>query len=443
MKIIKKINNYIIIFLVVLFLLTAILTIVAKIPTEKVERNLKQAMLFFRENLAEITRIDEEREYSYLHIYADEIILNIIKCLDTEKPLSSVLEAKYYTENKNDMTNFKYINLIANDYEGNTEYIRYWHGSIIFIKPLLICFTLEQIYIINAIILGTLIISLISILIKKKYFSIMIAFIIAIIMSAIWYVPFTFEYIWNFYIMIIASIISIIIETKNSENKNEKLFKLFLIVGMFTCFFDFLTTEILTILVPMVIIISIRMKEKRLKNFKEEIKFLVKSLILWLIGYAGMWLAKWIVASIVLNINAMDYVKDNLAYRINGSVREFTKIELIVNAIKRNITTLYPINLIKDRIKEIIIGIVVIVICVFLSMKRKDKTKVKYTIILSMIAIIPYIRYIILSQHSYMHSFFTFRSQIPTIMCLTLILMSFIEEYPTIIWNKLKNIRGR
>lgn len=111
MKTIKKINNYIIIFLLVLFLLTTILTIVAKIPTEKVERNLKQAMLFFKENLAEITRVDEEREYTYLHVYADGIILNIIKCIDTEKPLTSILEAKYYTEHKNDMTNFKYIEL--------------------------------------------------------------------------------------------------------------------------------------------------------------------------------------------------------------------------------------------------------------------------------------------------------------------------------------------
>lgn len=439
----KKINRYIIIFIIVLFLLITILTIIAKIPTEKVERNLKQAMLYYKENLAEITMIKEDREYSYLHPYADEIILNIIKCLDTEKPLSSVLEARYYTRYKNDMSNLKYIELMANDYEGNTEYMRYWHGSIIFIKPLLILFTLEEIYIINAVILGILLIILISMLIKKGFLGIAISFIIAIIMSAIWYVPFTFEYIWNFYIMIIASIISIIIETKHSENKNEKIFKLFLIVGMLTCFFDFLTTEILTFLVPITMIFAMRMKKNEIKSLKEEIIFLIKCSIIWLIGYGGMWICKWILSSIVLNINAIDYVKENLLYRINGKVREFTKLELIFNAVKRNFLTLYPINLVKDKIIILLTIIVMCYICV-LILQRRDKKEIKYIIILSLIAIVPYIRYIVLSQHSYMHSFFTFRSQIPTIMCYNLILINLIKKYIISIKNrKIGDINGK
>ena len=122
------------------------------------------------------------------------------------KPLKSVLEAKYYTRLENDVSNDKYIELIENNYKGNTEYIRYWHGSILIIKPLLMIFTLEQIYIFFAIILVTLAIILFIQLIIKKYYSIVVSLISGLIMVAVWYVPFTFEYVWTFILMFITSI---------------------------------------------------------------------------------------------------------------------------------------------------------------------------------------------------------------------------------------------
>ena len=283
MEKIKQLVKYVITFLMIVFTLILLLAMVAKIPRKYVEKNLKEATTYFKENDREVTRVNRKRQYSYLHPYADEIILNIIYCLDTQKPLESVLEAKYYAKFQNDGSNEKYIELIENDLQANTEYLRYWHGSILIIKPLLIVLTLEQIYILNALILLMLASILIILLIKKKYYSIAISMILGLIMVAIWYVPFCFEYVWTFIIMFITSIISVRIEIKNSKNKNQKLYMLYFITGILTCFFDFLTTEIITILVPVLIVLSIRIKEKKLESLKKELIFLIKSLSLWII----------------------------------------------------------------------------------------------------------------------------------------------------------------
>lgn len=424
MKKIKQLVKYVIIFLMIVFTLILLLAMVAKIPRKYVEKNLKEAITYFKENDREVTRVNRKRQYSYLHPYADEIILNIIYCLDTQKPLESVLEAKYYTKFQNDGSNEKYIELIENDLQANTEYLRYWHGSILIIKPLLIVLTLEQIYILNALILLMLASILIILLIKKKYYSIAISMILGLIMVAIWYVPFCFEYVWTFIIMFITSIISVRIEIKNSKNKNQKLYMLYFITGILTCFFDFLTTEIITILVPVLIVLSIRIKEKKLESLKKELIFLIKSLSLWIISYSCMWLAKWTITSVVLKINAMDFVKDRAMERINGQVMGLPQRETMLLGIKENFFTLYPINIIKQKKSVVFSILIALVISLILAIDKKSKEKMKYMLLMIILGVIPYIRYIVLSNHSLRHSFFTFRSQLPTIMCIILIFIN-------------------
>lgn len=422
MSIIKNILKYTALLLIVVCLLTLLLTLVAKIPTKYVEKNLKQATDFFEENTSEVKRIKAKREYTYLHPFADQVILNIIYCLDTDKPLESVLEAKYYTDNHPDGNNYKYIDLIENNLEGDTEYLRYWHGSIVIIKPLLMFFTLEQIYIFNAIALSILLIVLIAVLIKKRQLGIVISIVISLIMISFQYVPFTFEYVWTFYLMLIVSIISVIIE--NKENTNKKLNILFFITGIITCFLDFLTTEIITVLVPLVIIVSMRFKDNRIFSFKDEFIFIIKSMFLWFIGYAGMWLAKWCLAAIFLDINVIDAVKDSLINRVNGKVFDYSIAELMRLSIKRNFYILYPLILIKNK-KWILTFIFIAHVVSFIMIFNKSKKEnFKYLLLMIIIALIPYARYIVLSNHSYRHCFFVFRSQMPTIMSIILVFIN-------------------
>lgn len=432
----KKILKYIVIFFIVMLLLLSFLVATAKIPKEMISENIKKSERCFRTH-SEIDRVKINRPYTFLHIYADAVLLNIAYYFNDEQPLTSVIEAKYYLEydkkEKLGLFDYDFERLVECEQEPNRQYLRYWHGSAGILRILLIFMDLGQIYIFNAIALIILLTILIILLIRKKAISLIISLIVSLIMIYCIVIPFCLEYTWTFFIMVITSIFATM-----WKDKSEKLNVLFFITGMLTCFFDFLSTEIITVAVPILIVLVLQAKEKKITTKKEALMLMIKLFFLWGIAYVAMWFAKWIIASIVLKTNAFKYVKTYAKRRINGKVRGVKDNKLWWEAIKRNVLALYPLNLQKNVSKLIIIPISIAVLEMVLIKKRKHKELwLSGTIIL--IGLLPYIRYIVLRNHSYNHYFFTFRSQIITIMAIILAIIYSIDiEY----WKeKIRNRR--
>lgn len=417
---IKKIVQYILVFILILLILLTLLTLTAMIPREKIINNLQESAKYL-ETKSGIEKIQNKRDYTYLHTYADSVILNIIYYIDSSKPLQSVLESKYFEFVKVD-SNVNFIQALKNNEESNQQYLRYWHGSMIIIRPLLIILNLQQIYYLFAVILYMLLIILFFML-WKKYKLLAIIMVLGMIMINIFITPFCLEYIWTIFIMIIITMLSLKLEKKG----NKDLFLLFFISGIITCFLDFLTTELLTILIPILVVLIIRNKENRVSNFKEGLIFICKSIIIWFIGYSAMWISKWVIAEIILNIRCMQDIKNQIFYRINGEINEISNMEMYIGAITKNIHTLFPINIVK-RTKKLILPIVIISVTIILLI---DKNKIKekwFSGLLFIIGIIPYIRYLTLSNHSYRHYFFTFRSQLVSIIAIAFAIMYILDN---------------
>lgn len=436
MKKVKAVGKYILIFIAVIAILLVSFVFVASIPKKYVENNLVEAVKFFRKNTMEVKFVNKEYANTWLYPYDDQIYLNIIHCMDEDKPLESVMECEYYTLSEEDGGNSKYINLIEKNLKPNNYYLRYWHGSIIFVKVFLMIMTLEQIYILNVLILSVLLSILIFILIKNKYWTILISFIIGLIMTTSWFAPFSIVYTAMYALMLSACIFSIIME--NKKVGNDKLHKLFFIIGILTCFFDFLTMELLTILVPILMILTIRIKKNDSFKFKEELIFVIKSIVLWLIGYAMTYIVKWILALIILDIDVMKYIKNAALKRVNGPVSIYSTTEIMLLGIKKNIITLFPLTkIIRSRV-DYTIPISFAVSSLILLLDIKNKEKRNFLILNLMIAVIPYFRYIILSNHSYLHYFFTFRNQMATVMSVVLIIANCLNKNKLFLEIKIK-----
>ena len=385
----KRIFKYILIYIIIVLLCVSFLTITSKISKTIIEENIKQSTKDFHTS-DEVEQVVKRRDYTFKHPYADAMILNIIYCIDTEHPLSSAMEAKYYSERpekkeENKKISYDFEKMIENKEVGNTQYLRYWHGYIGIIRILLVFFNLGQIYIFNAIILSVLTIILIVLLIKNKAYALIISFITGLIMCAVNVVPFCLEYTWMFYIMLITSILAVF-----WKDNIKRLNTLFFITGILTCFFDFLTTEIITIIVPVLIVLILRVKEKKIKSFKQGIIFVIQSMALWGISYICMWITKWILASIILHINAFEYVISNATERINGEIYAVSAKALPWKAIERNLFTLYPLNTQKN-IKKLLIIPICIFIFEVIFIRKKDLKKLWLSGLLLLISIIPYV----------------------------------------------------
>ena len=216
----------------------------------------------------------------------------------------------------------------------------------------------------------------------------------------------------------------IILKKDNGENK--KIYYYFWITGILTCFFDFLTVELLTVLLPLMFILIKRNKEGKLGNLKEIIIFIIKSLAIWGLGYILMFIAKWIIASIILGRNCIVEAIEKAEVRINGDVVGLSSNKLWIGVLKKNFDNLQPIFYVR---KKYIIYVLIPTITVIMLLINGYKDKnMFYLYGMLVLGLIPYIRYSILLNHSYRHFFFTFRLQLVTIMAFILIVFNVFER---------------
>ena len=418
MKHIKEIKSYILIFITTVAILTLLLFVVSKIPRKCIEENIKYSLEYFQKYRFEVDELKRRRDYTIINPYADSMILNIIYAIDTDNALGSVMEARYYSERGDDDYDNRDLNkMVENNLEPNEEYMRYWHGSIIIIKPLLMFLNLEQIQHLNFYILLVMEAIVLIMLLKRKHYVLSIAYILGLLATSFWIVPRSLEYTWCYMLMNIISMLAI-----RFKDDDKKLNKLFFISGILICYFDFFTAETLTILVPILMVLGIRFKEKEEFNLKDNILFVIKSLAIWGTAYALMWAVKWLLASIILGESALPHVLGKAKRRVNGDLYNKTRNDMYSGAVLRNLYTLYPINIIKKP-KEFIIPVATYLITQLLIIDYKNKRKINFLLTMLFIGIIPYIRYLSLANHSYLHFFFTFRAQFATVMALALILL--------------------
>ena len=406
----KHIPHYLLAIIIITALQLSILSLSACIPSSLIQTNMEESAsyllandVFFNANSYDSgSRIDR---------YADSILLGIAYSYDNRHPITSVISSAYYhTDTANENVNL-YV-AVTNKYSPNLNYVRYWHGSIAIIRPLLTIFNLKQIYILNAVILTFLFLTLLINTKKVLGIAPMFCLIIAGITTSIWYVPMSLEYTWTIIIMCIASIIAL--HTYDKSNHFLRLF--FLITGSLTAYFDFLTTETLTLMLPLALILIARYDSNINQNAKRHLKSTVCMCVFWFIGYASAWIMKWLLASIILNENIFKTAFSQAAVRINGETDSLTGLSRQLGAIIRNLSCLFPFSLIPNNGYVICILFFVLIFIIYFLIRME--TCNSFANLLILIALVPYLRFLILSNHSYIHYFFTFRAQFTTIFCI-------------------------
>lgn len=125
-----------------------------------------------------------------------------------------------------------------------------------------------------------------AVLIRHKSYTPAVGILAGLLGTAFWYVPLSLEYTWTFILMLLVSIIGVLLAYRG---KYRLIGSLFFAGGVITNFFDFLTTETLTLTVPLLLILWILKEQGICEDIKESIRLTVKSVPAWGIGYVGMW----------------------------------------------------------------------------------------------------------------------------------------------------------
>lgn len=157
-----------------------------------------------------------------------------------------------------------------------------------------------------------------------------------------------------------------------------------------------------------------------------------------------MFLTKWGLSALVLGRDAFRASADMALERISGDV-SLTLVstgekadlgERLQGIFQRNLGCLYwsPQD-VKAGTVALVTLAVIVVVSAFWYMARKEKCAYDKVVLLAVVALVPYVRFLVLSNHTFIHYFFTYRAQLVTVMVL------FYLVYETTILSKKKGKR--
>lgn len=239
----RKIFRYVCTYFITAIILIGCLLAAASIPKTVIEKNAAVSAEFLAVDPGVFHYQVENAPASIRDQYADANLLNIAYYFDPEHPLKSIVWDYYYWGD--DLTaNESFLEAVKENHPANKEYLRYWHGSLAIVRPLLVFLSVDQIYILHAVILTALFVVFLYLLLKNKYHMEAFSLIISLVIVNVWFVPLCLEYYWMFLVMFLSSVFAVKFAT---DGKYEYLSSLFPVTGIAAAFLDFLTVEIITV----------------------------------------------------------------------------------------------------------------------------------------------------------------------------------------------------
>lgn len=417
-----SIRNHIIVFIIVFFVLLLLIIGTACIPKEQIKSNMLESAEYMCEKNTSFLLTDFVQASKIDH-YADCITLSIGYELDNKQPIRSAMWTGFYGAPSRSMNEYL-RDAVLKDLPANREYLRYWHGQAAAMRVLHTFWNVKQVYVFHVVLIAVLLLLLLFQLIRQKYYGEASSVIFAMFIISVWYVPLCLEYTYTFLCMLIASNITVYLA---NSKKYQKFSLFFLAVGMITLFFDFLTTETVSLLIPILLLFRIRQRQGYAAG-RGEYVLAIKCCTSWLVGFIGMWCMKWISASIILKQSVMPYVQEHISERLSGNVG-LTPEEYVLQAIVRNLKLLLPYEYgIAGAIILMIIIVLVVMIPVLLGkVVLKNKIATATIPLYAALSLIPFLRFIVLHNHSYIHYFFTYRALAATILALCFIVLELVE----------------
>lgn len=355
--------------------------------------------------------------------YADVIWLNVAWNMGKDVPVKASLDTKYFDGEDAGVNAGFYMAVTDDNVDANTDYTRYWHGTAGLIRLLHLFTDVEGIKLLGLAVSILLSAGIVIFLIKEKKLSVAVIFLLSLCGVEIWKIGLSMEYQPTVILSLLMSIFFLITEKKG----NHWMTGLSVIGGVLTAFFDFLTTETMVLLLPLVLVVIVRSMDGRLENRLQSLRWLISCATAWGMSYVGTFLVKWTLATVFTGKNQFLAAVTSVEERVAGDV-EVTltggKLGQSLYALLSNVSVLFGA---KDRvdIKLTLLGMLVFIAVVLsvwflFSKKQIDKNA---TLLLCILGSVVLLRYIALGNHSYLHCFFTYRGLSSTLLAILGILI--------------------
>lgn len=393
-------------------LLTALwlmLVLASMIPNAALRDNMEQSALSYRTKEA-FSFENGQRMNAVSDNYADAILLNISWNMGIGDPAIASLDTKYYDGEALGESIGLYLTVMDAGVKPNTQYTRYWHGSAAFVRLMHLVTDVRGMKYCGAVAAGVLVAFSVFVLVRRGHVLLALALLASLATVQIWNIRLSLEYQPVFLICFLLTPLYLWLE----QYGDRYLVVLSAAGGVLTAFFDFLTAEMVVILVPLILVVAVREAEEHLGELRKNICLLFCCGIFWLGAYGGTFLAKWTAASLVTGENQFRAAIRSAGERFGGSLAgegPENPLLRLPAALAANLTALGGGGARVDL--RCAAGVLLIAAAVAGSawyLFRKAGQKDVAGRLLLLLGAMVFLRYLVLNNHSYLHAFFTYRA---------------------------------
>lgn len=373
-----------------------LLVLVYCLPVEPMKNHLKNTYKFFSQ---EGISLIQDNEGMFIDYFTDALMASEAVYDGNQSPWEKAA-AVYSNSINDDGEGTLAFQVVKAAIEGSSKfgsYERYWHGNLLYLKPLLYMFEYKDILVLNMLAQLLLMFWIVKLLIQRGVSHLLLPITLAFSMLAPVATALCLQYAPCFYIMSVVCII--VLKYPNFVQKHSGLF--FLSVGMATSYFDFLTFPLITLGIPLVLLIVM---EKL--SWQKRGKKLIKYSICWGMGYTIFWAEKWCIALLVLGCSRLQNIMGALSERSSMEAygKEISYLQVIYN-------NTIPFN---QPSWKIVFAILCVALLCMVGFRLKQGKKClyadfNYILPLGMIGCMPLIWYRVAANHSYIHYSFTYR----------------------------------
>lgn len=401
----KSIFTYITVFLCSVIGGSFLLAAAYALPQKSIDRHVEES----------VAALTEEGDYpvetpgilgTMRDNYTDAIMLNMAS-YDSKYPLLQKAFGNYKKRNS-DKFAVTWLEHRNDKDVKSVSYARYWHGYLVPLKLLLEFFNYQQIrsLIIFADLL--LIVEICLFMQKRGRSRYILPFLITLMFFPLNIVGKSLQFSTVF----IPVLLEILIMLKYEKKFHAQYGLLFLISGIVTAYLDLLTYPLVS--VGFLLCFAIISDEN--SSCSGKWKNMIGYTLSWGIGYGGMWASKWLISSLILHENVLKNAVDTATFRISTGNGNNTWTHMDV----------WKVNL-SNSPRMILVPMLIFVAFLLIQcvQKKADKIKLIRNSAFIIVACMPFAWYFVLSNHSYIHSFFTHRELSVSCLALLFYLTSF------------------
>ena len=295
---------------------------------------------------------------------------------------------------------------------------RYWLGYLVVLKPLLLFLNYMDIRMLNMIVQLGLVMLLCCLMQKRGLGRYVLPFGLSLLCITPGVTWLSLQFSTTLLVALAAMAVLLWKPQRMKTPMAEDVF--FLLTGMATSYFDFLTYPLVTLGVPLVLWLVLQPAE-----WKQKIVDVIRLGAAWGFGYVAFWAMKWLIGSLVLGRNVLQEAADQIAYRVSDKI---VWLQIDYKTVLQ--TNLGCFNF---RTWQLLL-LVLVAVCLLLAFFRRTVMRVRLlnTLPYMLVAATPFVWYKLTENHSCIHGFFTHRDLAVTIFATACIFVDLSRKESTL-----------